>query len=250
MSRRLYKIASLPKPTKILGLLARPNAPMVMANFLHFREQAKFSRFSGMTGKEAYNVYAESAMKKQSTMGSRIIWASEEVESIVGPDAPIFDAIGFLEYASPRSFLKYMLGGKFDGQARSAGLEGQWLLASTTIEGKSESSGGGIALIELFSGKDIIKKKSPEWLVNWHEIKGNHGGESVWVGNVDSQPIGYAAKRPSRIVVTQFPDVESLENLLSTAEANTLKELSVKGLDDYLAYQARPSRGWQAMLSD
>lgn len=70
------------------------------------------------------------------------------------------------------------------------------------------------------------------------------------MGRTDSQPIGYAAKTPDKIIVSQFPDIETLQKALSTKEALTLKDQSVEGLGDYLAYRAYPSSNWQELLSE
>ena len=249
MVKKIYKIAFLPKPRKILSLLARPNAPVVMSNFLKFRTTAKSKRFAGMAGDEAYGVYSESALKAQSSMGSRIIWASENVQKIIGSGAPNFDAIAFLEYASPKSFLKFALLGKYDSSARAAGLKGQWLLASTTVEEGDNKSLAGVAMVEIFSIKALKKSEKPDWFNAWKEVKIKNGGAIVWEGCADTQPIGFATKTPSTISVTQFPDSESLQNALATKAAATIKNLAAERLDDYLAYQAYPTDKWKTMLS-
>ena len=249
MPKNGYKIAALPKPRKMLGLLARPNAPVVMSNFLQFREKAKFRRFSGMTGEEAYSVYGESAIKAQSTMGSRMIWASENVEKIAGSGAPNFQAIAFLEYASPKSVLKFAIFADYDSRARSAGLEGQWLLASTTLEERVEKSSSGVAMVEVFSIKAVSKNRNPDWYDAWKEVKLQTGGVIVWEGSADSQLIGYAAKTPSMIAVTQFPDIESRQNILATEAATSIRNLAAERLEDYMAYQAYPTDKYQDMLS-
>ena len=95
------------------------------------------------------------------------------MQKIAGSGAPNFEAIAFLEYASPKSFLKFAIFGDYDSNARSAGLKGQWLLASTTLEESDNKSLVGVAI--------------------------------VWEGSADSQAMGYATKTPSMIVVTQLP---------------------------------------------
>lgn len=249
MPKSAYKIAIIPKPRKILGLLARPNAPFVMSNFLHFRNKATSGRFSGMTGKEAYSVYAESAMMAQSTMGSRIIWASEDVKKIAGSGAPSFESIAFLEYAKPKTFLKFAIFGDYDSKARSAGLKGQWLLASTTIEECASKSLVGVAIVEIFSIKGGKKGENPDWFDAWKKVKLENEGVIVWEGSADNQPIGYATKTPSIIVVTQFSDLQALQSALASDEAANVKNLVADRLEDYLAYQAYPTDKWQDMLS-
>jgi uncharacterized protein (DUF1330 family) len=249
MSNNTYKLAALPRPTRTVGLLARPNAPFVMANLLQFREKAKSKRFAGMTGKEAYDVYGESAMKAQGAMGSRMIWASEDVQKIAGSDAPNFEAIAFLEYASPKSFLNFLLFKDHDSSARFAGLKGQWLLASTTLEESDDKGLVGVALVELFSIKAAKRREDPDWFDTWKDVKLENGGTTTWEGSADSQLMGSATKTPSKIVVTQFPDIGSLQNGLATEAASTIKDLAADRLEDYLAYQAYPTNKWRDLLA-
>lgn len=61
--------------------------------------------------------------------------------------------------------------------------------------------------------------------------------------------MGYATKTPSMIVVTQFPDIESLQNVLATEAATTIENLASDRLEDYLVYQAYPTDKYQDMLS-
>ncbi len=109
----------------------------------------------------------------------------------------------------------------------------------------------------------IMTFASPKNLGQW--LKVNYATESklwvkifkiktgipsvTWEGSADSQPIGYAAKTPSMIVVTRSPDIESLKNVLATEAANTIKNLAADRLEDYLAYQAYPTDKYQDMLS-
>lgn len=51
------------------------------------------------------------------------------------------------------------------------------------------------------------------------------------------------------IVVTQFPDIESLQNVLATEAATTIENLASDRLEDYLVYQAYPTDKYQDMLS-
>ena len=89
--KKSYSISSLPN-FKLAGVLARRNEPMVMANFIKFKDQAT-GRYRGMSGQEAYAIYAESAMIAQGAMGSRMIWAGHVEERIAGSHAPDFSLI-------------------------------------------------------------------------------------------------------------------------------------------------------------
>ena len=246
MMNKSYSISSMPN-YKLAGVLARRNKPMVMANFLKFKDQAT-GRYRGMSGQEAYAIYAESAMTAQGPMGSRVIWAGQVEELIAGSHPPEFSSIVFLEYASPRSFLKFVIQSKSDGKARSAGLEGQWLLASSTLEEACVAKEGEVALVEVFSGASLKRNKAPDWLGSWQTIKADSGGEVIWVGAPDSQPMGSSNPMPSKIIITRFPDKESLDQSIRTREAEAIKNYDVDDLKDYIAFRASTSTEFAELL--
>jgi uncharacterized protein (DUF1330 family) len=132
-----YELEVLPEPTRILPLLLRPFEPFVMGNLLVFKDMATGEGFEGLSGTEAYQIYAEAIAELQASLGSRLIWAGAVRDQVVGSSDPVFQSLALLEYASPPAFLQFALLTQ-DLQeataARSAGLLGQWLVASTSLE--------------------------------------------------------------------------------------------------------------------
>ena len=232
-----YAIAKYPNPLKLATLLKRKAEPLVMVNLIKYKQRAS-GKFKHMTGEEAYIQYAESAMNAQGSMGinSRIIWSGRVDEQVAGKQAPQFDSIGFLEYASPQNFFKFLLKGKSDQQARSSGLSGQWLLASKTItETQVDDYEDDVVLVELFSH---IRREADTWLVNWQAKQKEFGGQIIWQGNSDTLIIGRANKKPTIVVATRYPNVGALTSAMATSEASRIKRSEISGVRDYMAFRA------------
>lgn len=132
-----YELEVVPDFERILPVLQRPAEPFVMANLLVFKDMATGEGFEGLTGAEAYQIYLDAIAELQAQLGSRLIWAGSVRNQVVGSSEPVFDDIALLEYASPLAFLQAALAiGALEeaSAARSAGLLGQWLVASTSLE--------------------------------------------------------------------------------------------------------------------
>ena len=71
-----YEIAVFPEVSAVLSVLQRPDEPFVMANFLIFKDMATGEGFEGLTGAEAYQIYADGVAESQAALGSRLIWAA------------------------------------------------------------------------------------------------------------------------------------------------------------------------------
>lgn len=129
-----YELEVIPDLMRINPVLERPAEPFVMANLLVFKDLATGEGFEGLTGAEAYQLYVDGLTEVQAAIGSRFIWAGAVRTQLVGSSDPVFESIALLEYASPLSFLGFALNPGEAPEARSAGLLGQWLVASTTLE--------------------------------------------------------------------------------------------------------------------
>jgi hypothetical protein len=129
-----YEVAVQPEVPAVLSVLQRPDEPFVMANFLVFKDMATGEGFEGLTGAEAYQIYSDGLAELQAALGSRLIWIGAVRSQVVGSADPVFETIALLEYASPSSFLTFAMSPGEAPEARTAGLLGQWLVASTTIE--------------------------------------------------------------------------------------------------------------------
>jgi hypothetical protein len=118
------RLGVYPTPMGLLYLRRRPDQPFVMLNLLAFKEQATGDD-AGMSGAKAYGLYAESVAEIQGTRGSRQLWAGH-VRERIDPTSPSFDVVVFLQYASPKTFLRFALRGGSRTDARKAGLLSQW----------------------------------------------------------------------------------------------------------------------------
>ena len=123
-----------PNPSRFGEILGRPDARFVMVNMLVYKDVATGDGFEGLTGAEAYGIYASGLSDAQIEIGSRIIWAGEVEAQVVGSADPVFETVVLLEYASPSAFIGYVSSPGEAPGARAAGLRGQWLVASTSME--------------------------------------------------------------------------------------------------------------------
>jgi hypothetical protein len=206
-----YSISKLPSPLKIFKLIFKPKEPFVMVNVISYKEKAS-GKFSHFSGEEAYKIYADTVVKSQGPMGSKVLWAGRINKQLDGPKLPDFDTFLLLQYASPRTFLKFVFKGGSNTKARMAGLKGQWLLASNTIKSNETSSilEEKFALIEYFCYSRI------------DEISHNKGiyqhlndSNLIWFGKTDQHILGSASPKITHIMVSLF-------------ETNELREIWVR----------------------
>ncbi len=119
-----------PSPQGLYNLLQRPNdVPVVMVNLLRFKQWTE-ELGEGMTGAEAYGLYAEAVLPLVESYGCRMIWSGRVEASIEPSGRGDFHVVAFLEYPSDIVFLQVMLSremAEISGY-RAAGLVGQWLI--------------------------------------------------------------------------------------------------------------------------
>ena len=127
-------MAIYPNKEQIEELLKGPaDQPVVMVNLLKFKERADATE-GDSTGQEAYGRYAEQMRKVVESQGGRFIWAGRVDSKVIGEDGdPEFDVVALVEYPSRQKFLEIASSQKVReiGEHRSAGLEMQWLIATT-----------------------------------------------------------------------------------------------------------------------
>ncbi|MCH7698994.1 MAG: DUF1330 domain-containing protein [Chloroflexi bacterium] len=127
-------MAIYPNKEQIEELLKGPaDQPVVMVNLLKFKERADATE-GDSTGQEAYGRYAEQMRKVVESQGGRFIWAGRVDSKVIGEDGdPEFDVVALVEYPSRQKFLEIVGSQKVReiGEHRSAGLEMQWLIATT-----------------------------------------------------------------------------------------------------------------------
>jgi uncharacterized protein (DUF1330 family) len=127
-------IALYPTPEQIQELLKGPaDQPVAMLNLLHFKPRAT-EPDQGLTGEAAYQRYADLMVPFVEARGGRVIWTGRIDGQVIGQDAEGFTMAALMEYPSRKVFVEIAMSpevAKF-GAHRAAGLEGQWLLATTT----------------------------------------------------------------------------------------------------------------------
>ena len=127
-------MAIYPNKERIDELMKGPaDQPVVMVNLLKFKERADESE-GDASGQVAYGRYAEQMRKVVESQGGRFIWAGRVDSQVIGEDGdPEFDVVALVEYPSRQKFIEIATSDHVGeiGKHRSAGLEMQWLLATT-----------------------------------------------------------------------------------------------------------------------
>jgi uncharacterized protein (DUF1330 family) len=105
--------------------------PVVMLNLLKFKER---SDEGGRSGQEEYGSYARSVTKMVEERGGRLVWSGRPEQVLIGDESQEWDMVALVEYPSRKAFVEIAMSPEVAkiGVHRSAGLEGQWLLATTT----------------------------------------------------------------------------------------------------------------------
>jgi uncharacterized protein (DUF1330 family) len=127
-------IALYPEKAQIERLLAgEPDRPVVMLNLLRFKERAE-APDQGASGEAAYQRYADEMVPLVERRGGRVIWTGRVDSQVIGAGAEGFQMAALVEYPSRKAFVEIATSPEVAaiGVHRAAGLEGQWLLATTT----------------------------------------------------------------------------------------------------------------------
>jgi len=123
-----------PTPEQIQALLTGPaDKPVVMVNLLRFKPRAD-APDEGISGEEAFRRYTAAMVPFVESKGGRVIWSGRIDSQVLGGGADGFHMIGLVEYPSRQAFLEIASDPQVHEFAihRTAGLEGQWLIATTT----------------------------------------------------------------------------------------------------------------------
>jgi uncharacterized protein (DUF1330 family) len=126
-------IAQYPTAEQLHALLTGPpGAPVVMLNLLRFKPHAD-APDEGLSGEDAYRRYVEKMVPYIQTKGARVLWTGRIDAQVIGSGADGFHMLALVEYPSREVFVAiatdpFVLE---IGAHRSAGLEGQWLIAAT-----------------------------------------------------------------------------------------------------------------------
>jgi uncharacterized protein (DUF1330 family) len=127
-------IALYPKKEQLEALSKSPESgPVVMLNLLRFKERAT-APDEGVSGREAYQRYGDAMRKIVESRGGRFLWLGSVDSQVIGSEAEGFQMAALVEYPSRKAFVEIATSPEVAaiGVHRAAGLEGQWLLATTT----------------------------------------------------------------------------------------------------------------------
>jgi uncharacterized protein (DUF1330 family) len=125
--------AVYPTPQRISALLVDTSTePIVMLNLLKFRTKAVYAdgRVSDLTGRGAYEIYANAMRKVVEEQGGRFLFAGEIASMVIGEVEDVWDTCALVEYPSAAAFAAIATSPEVAaiGVHRAAGLEGQLLI--------------------------------------------------------------------------------------------------------------------------
>jgi uncharacterized protein (DUF1330 family) len=119
------QIALYPTQEQIQALLADPaETPVVMLNLLRFKPG----------GEVAYRRYAAAMRSLVEGRGGRFLWSGRVTSQVLGTGGGDFELAALVEYPSRQVFVEIATSPEVAaiGVHRAEGLEGQWLLATTS----------------------------------------------------------------------------------------------------------------------
>ena len=125
-----------PSKEQFQTLLAGPkDQPVVMLNLLRFKERAD-EPDAGLSGQEAYRRYSDVMRKIVESHGGRILWTGRVDSMVIADVEPGYHAVALVEYPSRQKFFEIATSAEVAaiGVHRAAGLESQWLIATTQGE--------------------------------------------------------------------------------------------------------------------
>ncbi len=133
-----------PAPEQIEELLKGPaDTPVVMLNLLRFKDKAD-APDEGLSGAEAYQRYGTQMVEWITSQGARVIWSGRIDSMVIGDTEEHFDTVALVEYPSRAEFLRIAGDPRVAEFSvhRTAGLDMQWLIATTALADFGESPQG------------------------------------------------------------------------------------------------------------
>jgi uncharacterized protein (DUF1330 family) len=122
-----------PSREQIQTLLEGPHdSPVVMVNLLTFKPRAD-APDEGLSGAEAYALYGAEMRRIVESHGARIVFSGRVDSTVIGAGECGFQAVALVEYPSRKKFVEIAQSAEVAkiGVHRAAGLESQWLIATT-----------------------------------------------------------------------------------------------------------------------
>ncbi|MFZ5668337.1 MAG: DUF1330 domain-containing protein [Pseudomonadota bacterium] len=132
--------AVLPTGAQLQSLLAMGgDQPIAMVNLLKFRDRAEYDEPGEpeMTGRQAYDRYAEAMVPFVEKHGGRIRFTGRADALVIGEVGDLWDAVAIMEYPSRAAFVAIATSPEVQaiGRHRKAGLAGQLLIQCTDSPG-------------------------------------------------------------------------------------------------------------------
>lgn len=129
-------MAITPTQAQIEALVsgAGPEEPVIMLNLLRFKERAD-GIDEGVSGREAYERYAQATAPFLAKVGGRLLLAAEARQMVIGPQALEWDMALMVEYPSRAKFLEMATDAKYllVHQHRDAALADSRLIACSAL---------------------------------------------------------------------------------------------------------------------
>lgn len=133
-----------PRPEQVQELReSTEEGPVVMVNLLRFKDEAD-APDEGVSGAEAYSRYGEQMIQWVTSQGGRLIWSGRVDSQFIGDTEERFDTIAIVEYPSRAEFQRIVSDPRVAEWSvhRTAGLDMQWLIATTTTDEIAGGSSG------------------------------------------------------------------------------------------------------------
>ena len=124
------KNAVIPNEEQMAGFLeGDTETPIKMVNLLKFKDKADYKdgRQTSLTGKEAYQIYADEVQGHLEKVGGQSIFFGEVERLMLGEVEELWDWVAIAEYPSRKAMLEMVMDSEYQKseEHRSAGLAGQ-----------------------------------------------------------------------------------------------------------------------------
>ena len=124
------KNAVIPNEEQMAGFLEGDSeTPIKMVNLLKFKDKADYKdgRQTSLSGKEAYQIYADEVQGHLEKVGGQSIFFGEVERLMLGEVEELWDWVAIAEYPSRKAMLEMVMDSEYQKseEHRSAGLAGQ-----------------------------------------------------------------------------------------------------------------------------
>ena len=124
------KNAVIPNEEQMAGFLeGDTDTPIKMVNLLKFKDKADYKdgRQTSLSGKEAYQIYADEVQGHLEKVGGKSIFLGEVERLMLGEVEELWDWVAIVEYPSRKAMLEMVMDSEYQKseEHRSAGLAGQ-----------------------------------------------------------------------------------------------------------------------------